>query len=97
LEAFLVVSVVVIFDLIAVMVGLLVPPPRTWTWRSAIGGFMAAIVSAAHCLFLSTLDPDTVAPTSDDTATITIVWLVAWIFFIVFTVWAERSDTADSR
>jgi len=82
LEAFLVVSALVIFDLIAVIVAFLVPPPRTWTWRSATGGFIAAVVSAAWCLFLGSLDPDAVALTPYDTFTITVpdgfegrVWL----------------------
>jgi len=72
LEAFLAVSALVIFDLIAVIVALLAPPPRAWTWRSATGGFIAATVSAAWCLFLSTLDPDAIALTPYDTFTITI-------------------------
>jgi hypothetical protein len=97
LEAFLAVSALVIFDLIAVIVALLIPPPRAWTWRSATGGFFAAIVSAAWCLFLSTLDPDAVAPTSDDIVAITIVWLVAWLVTIVLCVMAEPTDAADSR
>lgn len=72
LEAFIAVSALVIFDLIAALVALLAPPPRAWTWRSVTGGFIAAIVSAAWCLFLSSLDPDALARTPYDAFTITI-------------------------
>jgi hypothetical protein len=82
LEAFLVVSALFVFALIALIVALLAPPPRAWTWRSAAGGFIAAIVSAAWCLFLGSLDADAVALTPYDTFTITVpdgfegrVWL----------------------
>lgn len=72
LEAFLAVGALVVCDLIAALVALLAPPPRAWTWRSATGGFIAAIVSAAWCLFLSSWDPNTIALTPYDAFTITI-------------------------
>lgn len=96
-EVFLAESAFVIFDLIAVIVAFLVPHPRTWTRRSATGGFIAAIASAAWCLFASPLDPDAVAPTSDDTVTLTIIWLVASLAGIVFCASAEPSARAESR
>jgi hypothetical protein len=91
MEAFLTVSALVVFDLIAVIVASLAPPPRAWTSRSATGGFIAAIVSAAWCLFLSSLDPDAVAWTRFDAVTFFSVWVVAWLVGIVvgcvFCVW----------
>lgn len=82
LEASLVVSALFVFALITLTVALLAPPPRAWTRRSATGGFIAASVSTAWCIFLGSLDADAVALTPYDTFTITVpvdfegrVWL----------------------
>lgn len=72
LEALFAVCSLVVFDLIAVAVLLLVPPQRAWTRQSVSVGFVAAIVSSAWCLFLSSLEPKAVALTPYDTFTITV-------------------------
>ena len=91
LEALVFVIGLVFFDIIAVIVALMAPPPQAWTSRSATGGFIAAVVSATWCLVMSTLDSDAVAWTSHDTGTILIVSLVAWLVGMlvgcVFSAW----------
>lgn len=57
LEALLAVSGFIVFGLIAVMVVVLAPPPSAWTGHSAIGGLVAATISASWCLIVGSLNP----------------------------------------
>jgi hypothetical protein len=72
LEALLAVSGFVVFDLIAVMVAVLAPPPSAWTGRSAVGGLVAATVSAGWCLIVGSLHPASLTWAPSGALTVTV-------------------------